>query len=61
MAAKLAFTEGTTAREARGKVAEDLKREGRSNDSAFAIATAITKRAGAAGRKRLARRGVSTR
>jgi hypothetical protein len=61
MAKKLSFREGTEARAARGKAAEDLKAEGRSADSAFAIATTIAKRASPAGRRRLARRGLGTR
>ena len=61
MAKKLSFKEGTQARAARGKVAEDLKGEGRSADSAFAIATTIAKRAAPEGRGRLARRGLGKR
>jgi hypothetical protein len=55
------FKEGTPARAARGKVAEELKEEGRSPNSAFAIATTIAKRASPAGRARLARRGLGKR
>jgi hypothetical protein len=61
MAKKTSFKEGTPARAARGKVAEDLKGEGRSADSAFAIATTIAKRASPQGRQRLARRGLARR
>jgi hypothetical protein len=56
--ARTSFKTGTTARKARGRVAESLKRRGMPKSRAFAMATAITKRASAAGRKRLARRGL---
>jgi len=58
---KVSFRTGTKARAARGKVAEQLKRRGSSARRAFALATYITKRASAAGRKRLARRGLRKR
>lgn len=58
MARKVSFKTGTAARRARGKIAEQLKRQGRGVRSAFALATYITKRAKPAGRKRLARRGL---
>lgn len=56
MARKLSFKKGTGARKARGKLAEKLKREGKSDSSAFAIATAATKRMSPKGRKRAARK-----
>jgi len=58
---KVSFRTGTKARAARGKVAEQLKRRGLRKGNAFALATYIAKRAGAAGRKRLARRGLRKR
>ena len=58
MAKKPSFTKGTAARKARGKIAEDLKTGGASTDSAFAQATAITKRASRKGRKTLATKGL---
>jgi hypothetical protein len=59
--AKTSFKRGTTARKARGKVAESLKRRGLRTRNAFALATYIAKRAKPAGRKRLARRGLRKR
>jgi hypothetical protein len=56
--AKVRFKAGTTARKARGKVAEALKRRGMPASRAFPIATGIVKKASTAGRKRLARRGL---
>ena len=61
MAKKVSFKTGTTARKARGKVAEQLKRRGLRKGNAFALATYIAKRAKPAGRKRLARRGLKRR
>jgi hypothetical protein len=58
MARKTSFKIGTTARKARGKVAESLKRQGLPASRAFAIATTIAKKASPKGRKRLARRGL---
>jgi hypothetical protein len=58
--AKTSFKRGTRAQKARGKVAEDLKHQGMSTEKAFAIATTITKKASAKGRKRLARRGLKS-
>ncbi len=55
---KVSFKVGTKARAARDKVAEGLKRGGRSASRAFGLATYIAKRASAAGRRRLARRGL---
>jgi len=59
MARKLSFKQGTIARKARGKLAENLKSQGVEPDSAFAQATAITKRASSSGQKRLAKHGIS--
>ena len=56
--AKVSFKKGTKARKARGKIAEDLKAKGVEKSSAFAQATAITKRASKGGRKRLAKHGL---
>jgi hypothetical protein len=61
MARKVSMKKGTVARRARGKIAEQLKRRGRSASRAFALATFIAQRASAAGRKRLARRGLRKR
>jgi len=61
MAKKTSFKSGTVARRARGKTAESLKRRGMPASRAFAIATSIVKKAGKAGRKRLARRGLKKR
>lgn len=58
MAKKPSFKKGTTAREARGKIAEDLKATGTPTASAFAQATAITQRASRSGRKKLAKKGT---
>ena len=58
---KPSMKRGTLARKARGKVAESLKRRGRSASRAFALSTYIVQRAGPAGRKRLARRGLRRR
>ena len=58
---KASMKRGTVARRARGKIAEQLKRRGRKASSAFALATYIAQRAGPAGRKRLARRGLRKR
>jgi hypothetical protein len=55
---KLSFKKGTVARAARGKIAEQFKAEGDSADSAFAKATAITKRASKGGQKKLAQKGL---
>jgi hypothetical protein len=55
---KTSFKRGTKARAARDKVAEQLKRRGRSASRAFALATFIAKRASLAGRKRLIRHGL---
>jgi hypothetical protein len=56
--AKTSFKQGTTARKARSKTADDLKAQGMSAARAFAIATTIVKKASPKGRKRLARRGT---
>jgi len=57
----LSFKKGTTARAARGKVAEELKGKGDPPDKAFAIATAITQRTKTpAATKRLAKHGLRT-
>jgi len=64
MAKKTSFKRGTRAQKARSKIAEQLKRRGHrasGSKNAFALATYITKRAGAAGRKRLASRGLRKR
>jgi hypothetical protein len=58
--AKISFKKGTEAREASSRVAEDLKRKGTS-DNPFALSRYITKRAGPAGRARLAKRGLRGR
>ena len=58
--AKMSLQRGTQARSARSKVAEGLKRRYPTR-SAFAIATAITKRASPAGRRKLAERGLRRR
>jgi hypothetical protein len=55
--AKLSFKKGTQARQAASKTAESLKRRGTS-DNPFALSRYITKRAGPAGRARLAKRGL---
>jgi hypothetical protein len=62
MARKVSFKRGTSAQKARSKVAESLKRRGgRGARNPFALATFIAKRAGTAGRKRLASRGLRKR
>jgi hypothetical protein len=61
MARKTSFRRGTRARAARGKAAESLKRRGMPKARAFAIATSLVRKASAAGRKRLARRGLRKR
>lgn len=61
---KTSFKRGTRAQKARSKTAESLKKRGhsaRGTTNAFALATYITKKAGTAGRKRLARRGLKKR
>lgn len=55
---KPSLKRGTTARKARNKTAMDLQQQGDSPDKAFAIATSIVQGASAAGRKRLAKRGL---
>ena len=55
---KVSFKRGTTARKARGKVAEQLKKR-RKVKAPFAVATKIVKRAKPKARKRLARRGLT--
>ena len=55
---KVSMKVGTTARKARNKAADALKAQGDSPEKAFAIATTIVKNASAAGRKRLAKRGL---
>ena len=56
---KLSFKSGTEARKVRGKLAEELKEKGDDSESAFAKATAITKRVKTpAARKRLGKHGL---
>lgn len=54
---KTSFKKGTQARKTRDKMAEGLKGD-YSKDSAFAIATAATKKMSPAGKKRMAKHGV---
>lgn len=59
MAKKISFKKGTTARVARGKIAEQFKVEGDTAESAFAKATSIVQKASKGGQKRLAKKGLT--